>query len=155
MRYLFSLASLTAMIMAGYLLWGAWQRFALRRNLLRQLQAIETGYQALLQKRLLIAEFSDQNLLNTQQAIVQEALVQLKPSLVQLLSAFHEAPVSQLPSHLPAEVFPNLLPAYKLLARQHAANSMGQKEQDAFLQAVSEAIQADISRRVLQLQAGN
>ncbi len=155
MRYLLSLASLTALIMAGYLLWSSWRRFITRKDLLRQLQSIEANYQTLLQKRLLLAELADQDLVQTQQDIVQEALVQLKPALIQLLAAFHDTPIGQLPRNLPATVFPNLLPTYKFLARQGTGGPVGQQEQEAFLQAVAEAIRADLSRHVLQLQAGN
>ncbi|MEZ4772080.1 MAG: hypothetical protein R3D00_02780 [Bacteroidia bacterium] len=122
------------------------------QNIRNQFQEIESMYESLVKKRLSLSILEDRNPEKEKKAIAEEVMAILRPE-IQLLIA-----------HIQTQVVPDAKlgysPRYFRLAKSLAENMVqrgsGQEislsEIEGFFKAFEEGVQADISRRIIDLK---
>ena len=153
-RFVIPFLFLAVVIGGGYLLWNAIKNLRIRRRILGPLRELEAEYEAFIINREILADLQEQSLASAKSAIMADAIQVLRPRIDALLGRLESLPVHQLPQSIHSEIFPNVIPAYRSIWNGSSTAGISSDDRKVFREAVAEAVSADLSKRILQLQTG-
>ncbi len=154
-RFVIPLLFVAAVILGGYWLWNTIRTFRIRRSVSGALRRLEEEYLDFMTERELLADLQDKSLAEAKDAVMSDALTILRPHIDALLGTLESIPTQQMPKFVNSDLFPNILSAYRNIWTESQSDAgFDTDDRKMFRQAMSDAMYADLSRRILMLQTG-
>lgn len=152
-RFIFPVLVLSVIITIGY-----WSQLVIKKRrvsqrLTKHLQFLEQRYLEFLHDRKILADIRSEPDTLLLEAIVSESAPILKPEVDALLDQLQQVNQAHLPDSLDSDIFPNVLAAYRSVGKdQLGAQPLIGEQRELFREAISEAVRADVGRRILMYQ---